>query len=95
MKPKVVYEYTVDGMRYTSARLALVEEESTIRDLAKEKVSRYAAGQQVTVYYDPKKPENATLEIGDPTGGTFTYLPLIIGLILTVIGVIWLLSRFH
>jgi hypothetical protein len=94
VRPKVIYEYQVDGKRYTSSQLALVERNSANENLALGKAEKYSKGQQVMVYYNPRKPDFATLEIGDPTGGTLPYGIIILGMAVTIAGIVWLLI-FH
>jgi len=69
VSPKVIYEYHVDEKRYASSQLALVERNSANENLALGKAEKYPKGQQVVVCYNPRKPDFATLEVGDPTGG--------------------------
>ena len=59
--PKIVYEYEVGGKRFTSSQLAIIEHNTASEDLAREKADKYAPGQQVEVYYDPKNPAFAIL----------------------------------
>lgn len=91
--PKVIYEYEVDGKKYTSSQLALVERSTVNENLAKEKSERHPVGQQVTVYYNPRKPEFATLEIGDPTGGKLPFGMMIFGTIAIIAGIVWLFAE--
>jgi len=91
VSPKVIYEYEVGGKKYTSSQLALVEHSTANENLAKEKSERHPVGQQVTVYYNPRKPDFATLEVGDPTGGTLPFGIIIFGLAVTIAGIVWLL----
>jgi hypothetical protein len=64
-RPEVVYEYEVDGKKYTSSQLALVEVNTASEDLARGKAEKYVSGQHVEVYYDPRNPKCAVLTIGD------------------------------
>jgi len=89
-KPKVVYEYEVAGKTYRGNRLALVESNSSNPDAASKKIVPYVVGRQVTVYYDPQKPESATLAIGDPTHGILPTIMFAIGVIATIGGAVWL-----
>ena len=93
VRPKVVYEYYVDGKRYTSSQLALVECNTANENLAREKTERHPVGQQVTVYYNPLKPEFATLEIGDPTDGQLPFGMIAVGTIVAIFGIAWLLAK--
>jgi hypothetical protein len=91
VKPKVAYEYQVDGKRHASSHLALVEFNTANENSARKKSEKYHVGQQVTVYYNPRKPDFATLEIGDPTGGKLPTGIMGFGILLAVSGIIWLL----
>lgn len=63
--PRITYEYTVDGHTYRSDRIAFAEVFwSLARRAAAAKVARYPAGAEVTVYYDPQRPDQAVLERG-------------------------------
>jgi hypothetical protein len=66
----VTYAYTVDGREYHSNRNGIVQEgygPEPIR--AHEIAARYRPGEGVTVYYNPRRPEQAVLERGLPAGG--------------------------
>lgn len=58
--PAVEYEYTVNGKRFTGARISLAETipESEIESI----LNRYPLGKEVTVYYNPANPRQAVLE---------------------------------
>ena len=90
VSPKVSYEYQVKGRKYVSSRLALIERNSASENLARRKAEKFAPGQQVDVYYDPKKPESATLTVGDPTEGKFPNGMIVIGVLLMICGGVWL-----
>ena len=67
---EVTSAYTVDGREYHSNRKGIVQEgygpEPT---RAHEIAARYRPGEGVTVYYDPRRPEQAVLERGYPASG--------------------------
>ncbi len=58
---------------------------------AKVEVAKYRAGQEVTVYYDPRRPSFATLRVGDPTGGKLPLGVIIFGSVAATAGIVWLL----
>jgi hypothetical protein len=91
--PKVVFEYNVDGIKYQSSQLALVEFDSSNKDAARRKAEKYSAGQKVEVYYNPKKHSTAALIPGDPTGGKLPLGMIIVGVLFGLAGAIWLLIR--
>jgi Protein of unknown function (DUF3592) len=93
--PKVTYEYQVEGKKYTSSQLALIERNSADENLARRKAEKYSPGQQVEVFYNPRKPGFAVLAVGDPTGGKLPYGMIIIGIGLTITGAIWIWARQH
>jgi hypothetical protein len=60
----VVYEYSVDGVEYSSDRISfgLSRNSSGGEEETRSAVKRYPKGSTVTVYYDPEDPASATLE---------------------------------
>lgn len=58
--PDVVYEYAVNGRRYTGARISFAERISG--DDLEAALQRYPLGQVVQVTYNPLKPSEAVLE---------------------------------
>ena len=74
---KVVYEYEVEGKRYTADTLQIRGNMQTARSVRRERelLSRYPPGKSVLVYYNPAKPEEAVLQPGVPRG----LLPLTAG----------------
>ena len=74
---KVVYEYEVEGKRYTADTLQIRGNMQTARSVCRERelLSRYPPGTSVLVYYNPAKLEEAVLQPGVPKG----LLPLTAG----------------
>ena len=67
---EVTYTYKVDGQEYHSNRKGIVRggygpEPTRAHEIA----ARYRPGEGVTVYYDPRRPEQAVLERGYPASG--------------------------
>jgi hypothetical protein len=91
VRPEVTYKYEVNGEKYTSSQLALIEYNSANQKLARGKAERYSRGQQIEVYYNPRKPGFAVLEVGDPTDGKLPFGIIIFGLAVTIAGIVWLL----
>jgi len=61
--PRVTYEYSVNDHTYRSERIAFSGGVSSLAPQAAQvKIARYPSGAQVTVYYNPKRPEEAVLE---------------------------------
>ena len=94
VSPKVIFEYQVNGENYRSSHLANIEVNTASEDLAQSKASKYHTGQQVEVYYNPKRPDYAVLQTGDPTKGALPFGLMIVGGIISIIGIIWL-AVFH
>jgi hypothetical protein len=89
--PRVVYIYTVDGVRYQSERLqmgwALVSSEAGDGERV---VARYPVGSQVTVYYNSANPAEATLDPRIGWGTRMLWL-IALGLLLATIVVLVIL----
>ena len=67
-RPKVTYDYTVDGVAYTSDRVSYAHR-GLRRSLAEQQLA--AIPDEVDVYYDPAAPEQAYLEKHTPTLGRY------------------------
>jgi Protein of unknown function (DUF3592) len=77
-RPIVTYQYTVNGVPYTSQRVSPLTE-SASRKWAQSVVARYPTGAAVTAWYDPKHPSNAIID------RHFSTMPLIIiGVVIVV-----------
>ncbi|CAN1724211.1 DUF3592 domain-containing protein [Hyphomicrobium sp. 1Nfss2.1] len=61
-RPRILYAYKVGGNRYQGERISLgVYKHASLKFLVGSEVSRYRAGENVTVYYDPENPARAVL----------------------------------
>ena len=80
--PKIVYTYQVGGTEYKSHKYSFGASNSNRNPVA-QIVARYTPGMAVSVHYNPEKPGEAVLQ--SEAGGTNIFL--IIGIILTMIGV--------
>ena len=68
-RTNVVYEYTVNGVGYSSSRVQFGTPTTYIRKSSAEAaVSHYPANFHVTVYYDPENPAEAVLDRTSPGG---------------------------
>lgn len=67
-RPKVTYDYTVDGVAYTSDRTTYAHR-GLRRSLAEQQLA--AIPDEVDVYYDPAAPQEAYLEKHSPTLGRY------------------------
>ena len=80
----VLYEYYVNGERYTSDQITKgVIWWDGLYDWAKRRNLEYQPGNNVTVYYNPKHPKDAVLETAFEAY-TFIYLFIGIAAILSV-----------
>ena len=59
------YAYAVNGVTYTGERISFDDPGSYLT---------YTEGDEVTVYYNPDRPERAVLEVGMDRGSTVVYL---------------------
>jgi hypothetical protein len=78
--PDVRYQYTVEGISYTSDRvsLGLVYGTNLTSRVARTVLDRYPVGQAVTVFFDPSHPERSCLE---RSGRELTITMLIVGIL--------------
>lgn len=60
--PRILYEYRVDGRRYTGTRVTFGGWLNRTLGRSNRVLSRYRAGAPVSVRYDPSKPSRCTLE---------------------------------
>jgi len=60
----VKYAYEVGGVSYTSERLSYATWGPSVYEAQKWGDEEYRSGRTVTVHYDPKKPEESTLQTG-------------------------------
>ena len=86
----VVYSYTVGDREYESGRIGFGKDfKSSNSSRAYETINRYPEGKEVTVSYDPNRPEVAVLEPGVSFG---SYAPYIVGWIFLIVGCLILVS---
>ena len=74
---KVLYEYSVQGVRYTSDRYQPRYEGSADIGEARRLADRYQPGWRTTCYVDPAKPSSAMLRRPTLWFGFFIFLPMI------------------
>ena len=82
--PKIVYEYSIEGISYISNQLSFSEYMRFYRS-CQGVIDRYPAGKSVTVYYDPKNPKNSVIQKGRIKSAILLFL---LTMILTVY-VLW------
>lgn len=63
-RPQVHYEFMVDGQSYTGSRLTFSDYSTSNEDQMQAVIAPYPVGTKVSVYYDPNKPSECTLETG-------------------------------
>ena len=85
---KIRYSYTVDGRPYNGGRVGWTGRGMARTDhYARKRMAKYPVGKQITVYYQPGKPENAVLEPaaeGLLTRGLLTATFLFLGAVLLI-----------
>ncbi|WP_314951580.1 DUF3592 domain-containing protein [Bradyrhizobium cosmicum] len=81
---KVTYEYSVGGRKMRNSRISIGEDLGNFE--VAEKLAKYPAGSIVTVYYNPRHPDQAVLERDLPRGlwgclgiGTAIVLGIVLG----------------
>lgn len=79
---KIIYEYTVDGEKLRGSRVSIGEDLGNFE--VAETIAKYPVGTVVTVYFNPRHPEQAVLERDAPKGiwGCIIWM-VVIGLALT------------
>ncbi len=87
----VRYEYTVNGVQYSSDKISFGEYRTHSRGPAQATVDRYPPGAEVVVYYNPDQPEEAVLEPGKMGGIMILF---IVGGMFGVVGVLGLTGVF-
>lgn len=84
----VVYSYTVDDREYESSKIGFGKDiKSSNSSRAYETINRYPKGKEVTVSYDPDRPEVAALEPGTSFG---SYAPYVFGWVFLIAGCLML-----
>lgn len=78
----VRYTYSVAGKEYTGERVSFGVKNSSEK-LASETVAHYPVNTSVTVFYDPRKPQQAVLDQASSSG----WLQIVIGIALFVVGI--------
>jgi hypothetical protein len=80
----VVYEYSVNGRKLSNNRISIGEDLGNFQ--VAEQLAKYPAGKIVTIYYNPRHPDQALLERDLPKGlwgclgiGTAIVLAIILG----------------
>ncbi len=88
LTPVIDYEYEVDGLKYTGSRIGYHGFQSAKLEDVRSVVSRYPAGSNTKVYYDPKEPSECTLEVGSGSGVKAVFA---VSILFVVVGTLFLL----
>lgn len=78
------YDYTVNGENHLGSRILFGDTFTSMISFlaAKNMVEKYKEGQQVTIYYNPSKPQDSVLE---PGAKWQAYASLVFGIVLMAI----------
>lgn len=91
--PEVVYEYTVDGKRYEGDRLALgLVMTLGSRDIIEAQIVDYPPGKPVTVFYNPRNPSRATLNMDARSNNALLFGAVLIFVIVGIVFGVWILA---
>jgi hypothetical protein len=83
-KPIVKYIYLVNGTQYQGGNIYFDDENSRSKlSYTNQMVSKYPAGKQALVYYNPAEPQSSVLE---PGISETTWISLIFGMGFTIAG---------
>jgi hypothetical protein len=92
--PEVTYSFEVDGKTYKSKHISAGGEMGGVT--AEGVLARYPVGSQVTVYYNPKKPNNAVLEKKSVTQTWLWVILIFTNILLCVVVPVWItMSSFR
>jgi hypothetical protein len=88
----IVYDYSVEGTKYSGNRICFGDYGSSDANHARQILNRYPAGMQVSVYYNPSKPKDAVLE---RRLSWTVYLALIVGFAVSALGILLAIRYFQ
>jgi Protein of unknown function (DUF3592) len=88
--PKVEYEYSVEGKKYSCSRIRYGQIGSRDRAGADRVIAPYQPGTQVEIFVNPRKPSDATLVPGVSWGNLLVALA---GLVFLAAGVLFEATR--
>lgn len=88
----IVYDYSVQGTKYSGHRVAFGEYGSSNPNHAREILNRYPLGRQVDVYYNPSKPQDSVLE---RRLGRAVYIGLLVGAAVFALGLLLTIKYFQ
>jgi len=76
--PEIQYQYQVMGSQYQGDKITFGLKSGGNRTKAEKAIAKYPTGANVTIYYQPDKPENAVLERSITKGLLFSGILLIL-----------------
>lgn len=85
------YEYTVNGQAYTGTVKKRAERENNSKALHDYLLQQYPIGDALSVFYNPDKPKESTIQKGLPEG--YSYIGLTLLTCLAVMTYVWLSKR--
>lgn len=83
--PEITYSYAVNNLGYVNNTIKFGENSYGSRSKAEKIAAGYPIGRNVTVYYDPEKPDRSVLEPGVTAG---SYIVISIGVFFILITLI-------
>lgn len=88
----IVYDYSVQGTKYSGHRVAFGEYGTSNPNHARQILNYYPVGKQVNVHYNPSKPEDSVLE---RRLGSAVYIGLLVGAAVFVLGLLLTIRCFQ
>jgi hypothetical protein len=85
--PEITYTYAVNDTNHNNSTIKFGENSYSSRKKAEEILSNYPVGKNVTVYYDPEKPDRSVLEPG-VSAGSFIVLGIGVFFILITLAIL-------
>lgn len=67
-RPKITYRYRFEGSEYTSDRYSLVDLATNDERAQRAKLSEFPVGRSITVYVNPKSPDEAVIDKNETKG---------------------------
>ena len=93
VEPKISYRYLLNGQEYVGHNIAAAEINTASKEAAEEKIEPFPVGQEVTVYYNPSKPEDSVLQ-KETSRGPYVAFGLV-GVVFFAVGILGLFGVIH
>lgn len=87
----VAYDYLAEGIKYSGNKVRFGGYGSSNANRERQILNRYPVGKQVTVYYNPSKPEDSVLE---RRLASTVYIALVAGCVLLALGLLLTVKYF-